>query len=55
MDLKEYGKLVKEATYINYKYNRERSPDVTPEEWGKVFQKATELEARYQEEITHAS
>lgn len=48
--INNYPKLVSEATYICYKYNRERSPSVTPEEWKVVFGNTDAMEKRYQEE-----
>jgi hypothetical protein len=43
--------LISELTYRSYKYNRERSPEITIEGWDIVFTpKTEELEARYQKE-----
>lgn len=44
------GAIVDELTYINYAFNRERSPHITPARWAKVYPRAAELEARYQAE-----
>ncbi len=46
--INHYPKLVDELTYICYKYNRERSPDITPDQWGKIFANVDLLEQRYQ-------
>jgi hypothetical protein len=43
--------FIDELTYSCYKYNRERSPDITPERWGCVFSNINLLELRYQYEI----
>ena len=43
--------LISELTYANYKYNRQRSPHITPAQWQVVFGEATtRMEARYQRE-----
>ena len=45
--------LVDELTYATYTFNRQRSPDITPGRWKKVFGEAvTQLERRYQQEQT---
>ena len=46
-----YRQLVSEATYTCYRYNRNRSPDVTPEQWGRIFPNVELLEQQYREEI----
>jgi len=46
-----YGELIDELTYTNYKYNRDRSPEITPEQWKVVYGgRITKMEARYQHE-----
>ncbi len=50
--INHYPKLVDELTYTCYKYNRERSPDITPERWGRIFADVELLEQRYQSELT---
>lgn len=41
--------LVEELTYSNYKHNRQRAPDITPEQWRQTIPEFTEaMEARYQ-------
>ncbi len=47
-----YPELVDEATYICYRYNRLRSPEITPDAkgWGRIFANVDLLEQRYQEE-----
>ena len=44
------AQLVDELTYINYKHNRNHSPDRTPEQWARVYPNAEALEKRYQDE-----
>ena len=44
--------LVNELTYTSYKFNRQRSPDLTPDQWTKVYPNVDRLEARYQQEQT---
>lgn len=46
--------IVDELTYRNYRFNRLRSPGVTPERWAQVYPHADALEARYQREHTDA-
>lgn len=46
----EYKTLVSESLYICYKYNRQRSPDITPEKWKCVFGNIEIMEERFQEE-----
>lgn len=46
--------LVDALTYSNYAYNRQRSPEITPQQWEKVFgQKTMMMEARYQQAQAH--
>jgi len=43
---------VDELTYENYSANRERSPEITPERWARIYgPSAVQLEARYQAEL----
>lgn len=42
--------LINELSYACYKFNRERSPDVTPEQWSKVIPDALIMEKRFQKE-----
>ena len=45
--------LIEELAYANYRYNRQRSPSVTPEQWATVYGAiTTQMEQRYQEERT---
>jgi len=45
--------IIDELTYINYKHNRQLSPEVTPERWVKVYGDNTlEMEKRLREETT---
>ncbi len=44
---KEIHGFIDELTYICYKYNRQRSPDISPERWGKIFANVNTLEHRY--------
>lgn len=43
--------LISEATYMNYKYNRNRAPEISAQDWEVVFGDTTEMEARYQMEL----
>lgn len=45
--------LVDELTYSCYRYNRLRSPDITPERWSKIFSNIDTLEYRFQREASH--
>jgi hypothetical protein len=46
------GKLISELDYSCYKYSRDRSPDITLEQWRLVFgDKTDKLEERYQQEV----
>jgi len=42
--------LLGELLYINYAFNRDRAPHITPEQWAKCYPEAAALEARYQAE-----
>lgn len=42
------GVVLSELTYISYASNRDRSPEVTPERWARIYPYADILEARYQ-------
>ena len=44
------GQLVDALTYASYKFNRMRSPEITPERWAKIYPQAEHLEAHYQAE-----
>ena len=44
------AQLVDALTYANYKFNRMRSPEITPEQWAKIYPQAEQLEERYQRE-----
>jgi hypothetical protein len=37
-------------TYVNYRTNRNLSPDITPQQWTLVYGDTAEMEARYQQE-----
>lgn len=62
MDLVEYehgGKtyvttpqgFISTLTYANYRHNRQRSPDISPEHWSKIYGDTTRMEQRYQREL----
>jgi hypothetical protein len=42
--------IIDELTYINYKANRERRPDITPEKWAKIYPNVKLMEIRFQYE-----
>jgi hypothetical protein len=42
--------IVQDAIYMSYRYNRDRSPDITPEGWQSVFGDTRLMEVRYQRE-----
>ena len=42
--------LVDELTYSSYRYNRQRSPGVTPKQWETIFSNVEAMEARFQNE-----
>jgi hypothetical protein len=44
------GDIVQDAIYVSYKFNRDRSPDITPEGWQSVFGDTRLMEVRYQRE-----
>lgn len=46
--MEKFNDLIGSLLYSNYKYNRERSPQITPEQWGKVYGSKTKgLETLY--------
>ncbi len=51
VDRETASEIIGEATYINYRYNRARTPNVTPEEWAVVFGNTNDMEQRYQLEL----
>ena len=43
--------IVDELTYRSYSFNRQRSPEIAPERWAKVFGPSAEgMEIRYRVE-----
>ena len=44
------AELITELTFANYRFNRERNPEITPAQWGKIFPQVDRLEVRYQQE-----
>ncbi len=40
--------LIDDLIYNNYVYNRQRTPDITPEQWKVVYGDTTKYEQRYQ-------
>jgi hypothetical protein len=44
--------VIDRLIFMSYRYNRLRSPDITPEQWGKVFSSIESLEKRFQEELS---
>jgi hypothetical protein len=50
--LRDPKEVMNSLLYINYCYNRDRSPLITVEQWGKVYGgKTMEMEACYQAEL----
>ena len=47
---KSAAEIVGDLTYINYAFNRQRSPQISPERWALIYPRAAELEEHYQEE-----
>jgi hypothetical protein len=45
-----YGAVIDHLTYCCYRYNRQISPEVSPERWGLLFSNWEAMEARYQSE-----
>ena len=45
--------IIDSLTYINYKHNRELSPDITPDRWALVYGEAEvkEMEKAYTQEL----
>jgi hypothetical protein len=43
------AKVIDELIYRSYSYNRQRSPEITPEQWGIIFAHVVEMEKRFQE------
>jgi hypothetical protein len=42
-------KIIDDCIYLNYRYNRDRSPDITPEGWKTIFgNKVDKYEVWYQ-------
>ncbi len=46
--------LMADATYTCYIYNRQRTPEIPPEQYRPVFPNVDELEKRFQGELTEA-
>ena len=46
-----YPELLSDLNYTCYRFNRNRSPNISPEGWSKIFPKWNELEDAYQHEI----
>lgn len=46
----DIGRTIYGMVYRCYKYNRDRSPDITPEQWKVVFDNVDLMELRYQKE-----
>jgi hypothetical protein len=40
--------IVDEMVYRSYSYNRQRAPDIKPEEWARIFPNGKALEVRYE-------
>ena len=46
--INHYSEVVDFLTYRCYEYNRLRSPDITPEQWAKIFPNYEKLEQKFQ-------
>jgi len=46
----ETKELISDLTYMNYRFNRLRSPLTTPKQWSALFDKIEEKEARFLKE-----
>jgi hypothetical protein len=44
------NELINDCIYECYKYNRLRNPELTVEQWGKVFKNVTTLEEKFKKE-----
>lgn len=44
------AEIIDHLTFASYRFNRDRSPEVAPEQWGRIFAGVEKLEARYQRE-----
>lgn len=44
--------IIDNLTYSCYRYNRQRSPDVTPKQWSCIFNNVELMEAKYQNELS---
>jgi hypothetical protein len=44
--------IIDELIYRNYRYNRLRSPDISPEKYRLVFANADAMEQRFQREAS---
>ena len=42
------NQLIDELTYLNYRFNRENAPQVTPLEWAAIYHDAERMERRFQ-------
>jgi Zn/Cd-binding protein ZinT len=47
--------LINNLIYRSYAYNRNRTPEITPEQWQGVYPNTHELERQYQEELRRQS
>ena len=47
----EAHSIADELIYSSYRYNRQRSPNITPAQWGLAFPNIEALETRYQAEL----
>ncbi len=52
---KEIHGFIDELTYICYRYNRLRTPDITPEGWKCIFPNADTMERRLQKEANNGT
>jgi hypothetical protein len=43
--------IIDELTYRCYRYNRQRTPDITPNQWSTTLPNVEAMEKRFQSEV----
>ena len=49
-----YADLIRNLQYASYRANRIAAPEITPEQWQKVYGETGAMERQYQAETTNA-